>query len=235
MPGSGASPSSSTPRTMARRPLAPCLFHCHAQSGQGATCLLPLIWAMTRPNDTTQCVFRSCPTARPRRPTSMTAARSSAAHRAATRVNAAPAAFGAPGRRPRATTEPVGERVASSVHPSVNEQARSRSATASSLAHRDPPAPHAALLMAQELLRYRPTDGGYDAWLGRITELFDATRDGQTPSRSLPAPPSHAERAGRDTPPPPPLGRDAAEQRHATRAPEPSHGSSMPAGVDGSC
>jgi hypothetical protein len=33
------------------------------------------------------------------------------------------------------------------------------------------PTPSAALLMAQELLRYRPTKAGQDVWLARITEL----------------------------------------------------------------
>ena len=32
----------------------------------------------------------------------------------------------------------------------------------------------AALLMARELLRYRPANQGYYAWLGRITELVNA-------------------------------------------------------------
>ena len=49
-----------------------------------------------------------------------------------------------------------------SVYPSVKEQARGHSATASLLAHHDPPAPHALLLMAQELLCYRSTEDGYD-------------------------------------------------------------------------
>lgn len=116
----------------------------------------------------------------------------------------------------------------------MNEQAHGHSAATTSLAHRDPPAPHAALLMAQELLRYRPTEGGYDAWLGRITELVDAARDGQAPSRSLPAPPSRADRAERDAPPPPP-NRDVAERRPAARALEPSRGSLAPDCDSDSC
>ena len=43
----------------------------------------------------------------------------------------------------------------------------------------------AALLMAREMLRYRLADEGYDAWLGRITEL-------STPPVSPQRPPTHS-------------------------------------------
>ena len=38
-----------------------------------------------------------------------------------------------------------------------------------SLTRRDPRALQAAILMAEELIHYHPTDGGYDAWLARTT------------------------------------------------------------------
>ena len=85
--------------------------------------------------------------------------------------------------------------MAYSVHPPVNEQARNYSVSASSLVHRDPPAPRYALLMDHELLRYRPANNDYKALLGRITGLVDAARiapvhDVQVPSRSMLALPS---------------------------------------------
>ena len=64
--------------------------------------------------------------------------------------------------------------------------------------------------MAQELLRYRPTNV-YDAWLARITELIKVVGDAPTPSRSLPSPSSRDARARQDAPPPP----RATTARHA--------------------
>ena len=90
-----------------------------------------------------------------------------------------------------AATDPADrEQQASSLHPSV--RADGHTATASSLANRGPPNPQAALLMARELLRYRPDDAGYDAWLGRITELVNVAGDAPAPSHSLRPPPSRA-------------------------------------------
>ena len=57
----------------------------------------------------------------------------------------------------------LGEEEASSVHPS-------RERTASSLG-RPAPGPATALLMAHELLQYRPTPGAHDAWINRLTEI----------------------------------------------------------------
>lgn len=108
---------------------------------------------------------------------------------AAARVHAAPTARGAPRRRPHATTEPMGAgSLLQAVHPSVKKQAHGGSATASSLAHPDPPAWHIMLLIAQALLCYHPPKDGYDAWLGRITELVDAAHGGEATSHSPPPP-----------------------------------------------
>ena len=40
--------------------------------------------------------------------------------------------------------------------------------------------------MAWELLRYRPVDDFYEAWLKRIAELVSATGDSTALARSLP-------------------------------------------------
>ncbi|KAE8806274.1 hypothetical protein D1007_17513 [Hordeum vulgare] len=62
---------------------------------------------------------------------------------------------------------------------------------------------HAALLMACELLRYRPTDTGYDVWLTRITQLDNTA--GETPAHycSLRTPPSHDNEEAQGAAPPP--------------------------------
>ena len=71
----------------------------------------------------------------------------------------------------------LGEEEASSLHPS-------RDRVASSLG-RPAPSPATALLMAQELLQYRPTAEAHDAWLNRLTELVGAARVAvPVPSRS---------------------------------------------------
>ena len=72
----------------------------------------------------------------------------------------------------------LGEEEASSLHPS-------RDRVASSLG-RPAPSSATALLMAQELLQYRPTAEAHDAWLNRLTELVGAARVAvPVPSRSL--------------------------------------------------
>ena len=72
----------------------------------------------------------------------------------------------------------LGEEEASSLHPS-------RDRAASSLG-RPAPSPATALLMAQELLRYRPTPEAQEAWLHRLSELVGAARvTAPAPSRSL--------------------------------------------------
>ena len=104
------------------------------------------------------------------------------------------------------------------------------------------PAPGAALLMAQELLRYRPTDAGHDGWLARVTELVNAAGAAPAPSRSMAPPPSRAPHAGSIAhgapPPPPPPGGDVGRNRD-TRvpggAPLSSHGASSPRPEAPSC
>lgn len=74
----------------------------------------------------------------------------------------------------------------------------------SSHARRGPANAHAALLMARELLRYRPTDNLYEDWLDRIAELVSAAREAPAPPRSLPPPPPLAGDVAHSAPPPPP-------------------------------
>ena len=62
----------------------------------------------------------------------------------------------------------LGEEEASSLHPS-------RDRAASSLG-RPAPSPANVLLMAQELLQYRPTPEAQEAWLNRLSELVGAAR-----------------------------------------------------------
>ena len=50
----------------------------------------------------------------------------------------------------------------------------------------------AALLAANELLRYRPVDDLYEEWLDRIAELVNAAGGSPAQSLSLPRPPSAA-------------------------------------------
>ena len=71
-----------------------------------------------------------------------------------------------------------GEEEASSLHPSRDR--------ASSSLGRPAPSPATALLMAQELLQYRPTAEAQEAWLNRLSELVGAARvAAPVPSRSL--------------------------------------------------
>ena len=86
-----------------------------------------------------------------------------------------PRASGAPGRRvdpePRVehagdnndhrTEDDLGEEEASSLHPSRDRAASSLGRPASS--------PATALIMAQELLQYRPTPETQEAWLNRLS------------------------------------------------------------------
>ena len=70
------------------------------------------------------------------------------------------------------------EEEASSLHPSRDRAAFSLG--------RPVPSPATALLMAQELLQYRPTAEAQEAWLNRLSELVGAARvAGPAPSRSL--------------------------------------------------
>ena len=118
-----------------------------------------------------------------------------------------------------------GEEEASSLHPS-------RDRAASSLG-RPAPSPATALLMAQELLQYRPTAEAQDAWLNRLTELVGAARvAAPAPSRSLvpsthmgdvahgapPAPPHQPAPAAPVPPQPAPAGAPPRDNRVASHA-----------------
>ena len=46
----------------------------------------------------------------------------------------------------------------------------------------------AVLLMANEILRYRPVDDLYEDWLDRVAELVRAAGGSPAPSLSLPYP-----------------------------------------------
>ena len=103
---------------------------------------------------------------------------------------------GCPRRSPlpatNAATGPAGnEQQASSLHPSVRREGRTTTlsltpAGSSSHTHRAPTDAHAALLLARELLHYRPVDDLYEEWLARITELVSAAAAlPRCPSRCL--------------------------------------------------
>ena len=61
-------------------------------------------------------------------------------------------------------------------------------AGSSSHARRAPMDAHAALLMANELLRYRSVDDLYEDWLDRVAEIVRAAGGSPAPSLSLPSP-----------------------------------------------
>lgn len=106
------------------------------------------------------------------------------------------------GSRPRrspspatnAATGPTGnEQQASSLHPLVRREGRTATPSltpgvSSSHARRTPTDTHAALLLAHELLHYRPVDDLYEDWLARITELVSTAGGSPMQSLSLPRP-----------------------------------------------
>ena len=107
---------------------------------------------------------------------------------------------------------------AESSHPSQSASSQGRPA----------PTPGTALLMAEELLHYRPLADAQDNWQGRLQHLIGiaaATRTASAPSRSLAN--HHSGRAGTTAhgapppPPPPPQGPPPARAQKA-----PSHVSS---------
>ena len=91
---------------------------------------------------------------------------------------------GPPRRSPspaaNAATDLAGnEQQSSSLHPSVRRDGRTATPSltlvgSSSHARRAPVDAQAALLMARELLCYRPVDNLYEDWLDRIAELANA-------------------------------------------------------------
>src|SRR5664279_744331 len=140
-----------------------------------------------------------------------------------------------------ATPDPTADEEASSLRPSEQLQpSQGHSASASSRGRHSQPSPQAALLMAQELLRYRPTEAGHDGWLARITELVNVAGAAPAPSRSMaPPPPPPSAHAGHGAPPPPPPPGDGAGHHRGARAPggapPPSHGASSPHLAGTSC
>ena len=128
------------------------------------------------------------------------------------------------------TEDDLDEEEASSLHPS-------RDRAASSLG-RPAPSPATTLLMAQELLQYRPTPDAQEAWLNRVSELIGAARAAApAPSRSLvpsalvgdvahgapPAPPRHPAPAPAPLipPQPAPAGAPPRDGRAASHASSP--------------
>src|SRR3954471_1915114 len=113
-----------------------------------------------------------------------------------------------------AATGPAGnEQQASSQHPSVREDGRTTTpsltpAGSSSRALRAPMEARAALIMANELLRYRPVDDVYEEWLDRVAELVRAAGGSPAPSVPLHRTPPRAgdEAPGAPQPPPPQEG-----------------------------
>src|SRR3954464_1470306 len=122
---------------------------------------------------------------------------------------------GRPRRSPlpavNAATGPAGnEQQASLQHPSVRQNGRTATpsltpAGSSSRALRAPLEARAALITANELLRYRPVDDVYEEWLDRVAELVRAAGGSPAPS----APPRRTPpRVGNEAPgafQPPPL------------------------------
>ena len=110
------------------------------------------------------------------------------------------------------------EQQASSLHPLVLREGRTATpslapAGSSSHARRAPTDAHAMLLLARELLHYRPVNDLYDEWLARITELISAAGGSPALSVSLPRPPSCAGGADQEVPPPPPPQEGALAPR----------------------
>src|SRR3954468_18475038 len=131
------------------------------------------------------------------------------------------------GGRPRRSPSPTvnaatgpaeNEQQASSQHPSVRQDGRTATpslapAGSSSRALRTPLEARAALIAANELLRYRPVDDIYEEWLDRVAELVHAAGGSPAPSALLRRTPP---RAGNEVPgayQPPPLQEDAMAPR----------------------
>ena len=112
----------------------------------------------------------------------------------ASRVAQAAPVSGRPRRSPSpavnaATGPAVDEQQASSQHLSVRQDGRTATpsltpAGSSSRALRAPMEARAALIAANELLRYRPVDDVYEEWLDRVAELVRAA--GGSPAQSAP-------------------------------------------------
>ena len=116
---------------------------------------------------------------------------------------------GCPHRSPspaaNAATDPArNEQQASSQHPSVRREGHTATPSltptaSSSHARRVPTDAHAALLLARELLHYRPIDDLYNEWLARITKIVSAAGGSPAPSLSLHRPRTTEGEAARGT------------------------------------
>src|SRR3954470_24129575 len=150
---------------------------------------------------------------------------------------------GRPRRSPspaiNAATGPAGnEQQASSQHPSVRQDGRTATpsltpAGSLSRALRAPLEARAALITANELLRYRPVDDVYEEWLGRAAELVRAAGGSPAPSAPLRRTPP---RAGNEAPgafQPPPLQEDAMAPRRTAPGRNPLR--QVPAQQEQSC
>src|SRR4051812_45073095 len=130
---------------------------------------------------------------------------------------------GRPRRSPspavNAATGPAGnEQQASSQHPSVRRDGRTATpsltpAGSSSHALRAPMEARAALIVANELLRYRPVDDVYEEWLDRVAELVRAAGGSPAPSFPLHRTPPRAGDEALGAPQPPPHQEDAMAPR----------------------
>ena len=144
---------------------------------------------------------------------------------------------GSPRRSPSPSTNAAtgltgNEQQASLLHPSVRQDGHTATpsltpAGSSSHAHRAPMEARAALIAANELLRYRPVDDLYEEWLDRVAELVCAAGGSPTPSHSLPPPqPAMGDRAHGMPPPPRPqdgaLAPRSAPPRHDPPRPAPA-------------
>ena len=122
---------------------------------------------------------------------------------------------GRPRRSPsptvNAATGPAGnEQQALSQHPSMRRDGRTATpsltpAGSSSRAPRAAVEARAALIAANELLRYRPIDDVYEEWLDRVVELVPAAVGAPMPSFSLHRTPPYAGNEAPGAPQPPPL------------------------------
>ena len=146
--------------------------------------------------------------------------------RAADRAHTEPGTAATRGRRgrPRTTehrgSDHRGDRDASPEHHDDAESSHPSRRQSASSRGRPEPTPHTALLMAQELLRYRPSAEAHDQWLDRLHHLVDVATTRPAPSRSMVHHSGRAGTAAPDAPPPPPGPPPAAAQR------APSHASS---------
>lgn len=126
-----------------------------------------------------------------------------------------------------ATTDPTAhEQHDSSLPPSMRRDGRNATPSPTpatvSFSHdrRGPANAQAVLLMARELLRYRPANDLYDVWLDRIAQLVNAVGDAPVLSRSPHPLPSQAGNVAHGAPPPL-HGADPEPRREAPQHDQP--------------